>query len=67
MAFPCDSDELNCRANFVCCPLVKFSAHIVANGEKFFNAIDQCAKDDDLLWDVEADCGVAHIVNVVES
>ena len=53
VGFSCQANQLDSGADFVGCPLVELVVHIVANGEKFFNAVDQCANDHGLFWNFE--------------
>ena len=65
MGFSCQANQLDSGADLLGCPLVELVVHIVANGEKFFNAIDQCADDDGLFWNFEAEGdGVFHVFKV---
>jgi len=68
MCFSCQANEFDSRADFFSRPLVELVVHAVANCKQLAHAVDQCAHDCGLLWNVEAD-GVSgvHIFNVVES
>ena len=55
MCFSCQANELDSGADFFSHPLVELIVHVVANCKQLAHAVDQCADDDGLFWNFEAD------------
>lgn len=55
MGFSCQANQLDSGADLFGCPLVELVVHVVADCKQLAHAIDQCAHDDGLFWNLEAE------------